>query len=86
MHALTVTPFADLMPAPVAPAPSFVAHVLADGLPIAIDCADESELFAIAEHLNAFVLDLYLDGSMVLTQWPDSLTVAPGVYPLALAA
>lgn len=86
MHALTVNPSADLMPAPVASVPSFVAHVLFDGQPVAVDCDDETELLAIAEHLDAFVLDLYLDGSMVLTEWPHSLTVAPGVYPLALAA
>jgi hypothetical protein len=83
----TVNTPADLMPAQVAPAPSFTAHVFVfGGQPLTLLLADEAELFEVAADLHAFVLDLYLDGSMVLTQWPDSLTLAPGVYPLALAA
>lgn len=86
MHALTVTPLADLMPAQVAPAFTFTAHLFLADRPYSMDLPDEAAFLDIADSLDACVIELYECGSMVLRQCAPLPELAPGVYPLALAA
>jgi hypothetical protein len=89
MHALTVTPFADLMPAPVAPAPrfrTFTAHLLVLGFPYTLILSTEAEFLDVADSFDACVIELYECGSMVLRQCPPVPDLVSGVYPLPLAA
>lgn len=77
----TVTTFADLMPAQAAPV--FVLY-----LSHSIHVFDtQAELLSLADLLcSAYVVELYDDGTVTVTDMPPLPDVALGVYPLPLAA
>lgn len=79
----TVNTPADLMPAQAAPAPCFVLRVAGRS----IHCDSLGGLFAAAPlFFGSYMVELFEDGSAMVYEMPSVPDLAPGVYPLPLAA